>query len=68
MLDKTKSYTLLESDLLDRSLQQSLAVVYQNRVLNNPQFSWIFYLNIYLCEHSRGGWKQTVERRSLNIK
>ena len=55
MLDKTKSYTLLESDLLGRSLQQSLAVVYQNRVLNNPQFSWIFYLNIYFCEHSRGG-------------
>ena len=42
MLDKTKSYTLLESDLLDRSLQQSLAVVYQNRVLNNPQLAGSF--------------------------
>ena len=57
MLDKTKSYTLLESDLLDRSLQQSLAVVYQNRVLNNPQFSWIFYLNTYIFVNTVEGAK-----------
>ena len=68
MLDKTKSYTLLEADLLGRSLQQSLAVVYQNRVLNNPQFSWIFYMNIYFCEHCQGGWKLTVKGCLLNIK
>ena len=57
MLDKTKSYALLESDLLDRSLQQSLAVVYQNRVLNNPQFSWIFYLNTYIFVNTVEGAK-----------
>ena len=57
MLDKIKSYTPLESDLLDRSLQQSLAVVYQNRVLNNPQFSWIFYLNTYIFVNTVEGAK-----------
>ena len=40
----------------------NLAVVSQNPVLNNPQCSWTFFLNICFCEQCKEGQKLTVER------
>ena len=40
----------------------NLAVVSQNPVLNNPQCSWTFFLNVCFCEQCKEGQKLTVER------
>ena len=37
--------------------KQSLAVGQENCFLNNPQFSWTFYLDIYCYEQHQEGWK-----------
>ena len=40
----------------------NLAVVSQNPVLDNPQCSWTFFLNVCFCEQCKEGQKLTVER------
>ena len=42
-------------------------VVQQNCILNNPQSSWIFHLNIYFCEQCQKSQKLTVEGHLFNI-
>ena len=37
--------------------KQSLAVGQENCFLNNPQFSWTFYLDNYRYEQHQEGWK-----------
>ena len=36
--------------------------MWQNRVLNNPQFIGTFYLNIYSCDQCQEGRELTMER------
>ena len=43
-----------------RLFKQNLAVVKQNRDLNYPGFSWIFYVNIHICEQFEESWRITV--------
>ena len=46
--------------------KQSLTVTHQNRVPNNPQFSWTFHMNTYICEQCQEGQKLTVEGHFFN--
>ena len=53
-------------DIMGRLFKQTLALVYQNRALNYLEFSWIFNLNIYFCEQSKGSQKLAVEGHVFN--
>ena len=50
---------------MGRLFKQSLAVI-QNRALNNPKFSSIFFLSIYFYEQCREGRNLTVEGHLFN--